>query len=550
MVNVDAVVTDDTGLPVLGLTREDFRLFEDGREVEISNFLAVDELRRRLRGGVEGPAGGPPALGPPLHLVVFLDNANLRPSGRRRALAELEKLLAVDLASARAAGARVLLASNDRALVLRDGFVDDRAALAAALDELGRGTVWSSQFDLERAALVEEIESIESRRNVAVLVTDGSGNTDFEVSTRVPSEVNMLLPRLRLYCQQHYEHVRASLRVLTQLVGSLAGLPGPRAVLYVAEGLPLRPGEALFDGYVERFALRPGSAGLTSPETEMARCDATRELVELVELANASGVTFYTLEAAAPAPTMRGAAMVATDFWTTSRAALEEHSRRDSLAILADGTGGREARAGDPVAPLLTGLLDDFASRYSLGYLADPGRSDQARSIRVEVRGDGLEVRHRRSFRGRNDEERLEERTLAALLGGELANPLAAGLEAGEGRLREDGRVEVAVRVGVPMERLLLLPDHATHRAQLSLAVAARDERGRISPVVRHLCPLQLPNSEVLLALGRTAVCGVRLVLHPGRQTVAVAVRDELSAADSALRLELDLPSGGGPEVQ
>lgn len=42
LVNVEVFVTDRKGVPVTGLTADDFELLEDGRPVEISNFYAVD----------------------------------------------------------------------------------------------------------------------------------------------------------------------------------------------------------------------------------------------------------------------------------------------------------------------------------------------------------------------------------------------------------------------------------------------------------------------------------------------------------------------------
>jgi len=57
VITVDAVVVDDKGRPVLGLTREEFRVLEDGKPQEIVSFEAYD------RGGTpieEGPVVPPP----------------------------------------------------------------------------------------------------------------------------------------------------------------------------------------------------------------------------------------------------------------------------------------------------------------------------------------------------------------------------------------------------------------------------------------------------------------------------------------------------------
>src|SRR4051794_31938448 len=41
IINVDVVVTDRKGVPVKGLKKEDFELYENGRPVALSNFYEV-----------------------------------------------------------------------------------------------------------------------------------------------------------------------------------------------------------------------------------------------------------------------------------------------------------------------------------------------------------------------------------------------------------------------------------------------------------------------------------------------------------------------------
>ena len=43
VVTVDVVVTDKKGKPIVGLDRGDFKVFEDGVEMEITNFYAAQD---------------------------------------------------------------------------------------------------------------------------------------------------------------------------------------------------------------------------------------------------------------------------------------------------------------------------------------------------------------------------------------------------------------------------------------------------------------------------------------------------------------------------
>ncbi len=46
VVNIEVVVSDKQGNPVLGLTADDFEILEDGEPVDVSNFFAVENARR------------------------------------------------------------------------------------------------------------------------------------------------------------------------------------------------------------------------------------------------------------------------------------------------------------------------------------------------------------------------------------------------------------------------------------------------------------------------------------------------------------------------
>ena len=78
------------------------------------------------------------------------------------------------------------------------------------------------------------------------------------------------------------------------MVETLAGLPGRKAILYVSDGLSMRPGEDIFYALDERFR----NTGQGSSLMEIHRYDMTRDYQRLTAKANANRVTFYTLDAA------------------------------------------------------------------------------------------------------------------------------------------------------------------------------------------------------------------------------------------------------------
>jgi VWFA-related protein len=556
VVNLEVLVTDGEGQPVTGLERDDFVVMEDGQAVEITHFTAIEggrvlgEPLESLPATEEGEPAEPAVAAPPERLdslIIFVDDTNLSINNRTRLLSRLRDFLAEHWRD----GLRVMLVSNDRDLVIRQGFSTSPREIFDALDQLEDLAVEGSQFNLERNRLLDAIGELNVDAGSGLFHTRGSdAETPQEViDEEVTTQARALVPEMRAYSQQRLDQVRRSLGVLQRFVDTLAGIPGRKAVLYASDGLPLRPGEVLFEAWSEQISQMAELSATFSSGLESGRYDATSQFEELVADANAAAITFYTLSAAPPS-SIRGADQ-GSGVWSTRLASLEEQGRHDSMRLMADATGGRAALASGVLDSTLVGVLQDFDYRYSLGYESKPRVEGEPRRFRVGLREArrGWDVRYRTSFQDKSADEQAVERTLTALVlpGGE--NPLGVELEVAEMKAREDGSFEVPLLVHVPLANLVLIPGEAHHEAQVSMYVAARDEVGRTSPVNKHLCPVRIVNSELLVALGRSAACGMRLQMREGSQRLAVSVQDELAQVHStiALNVEVPPPAAGDP---
>src|SRR3954470_9379520 len=98
VVEIEVVVLDSHGKPVSGLTKDDFEVREGGKKREITNFYAVDHgeihydapaapLSATTTAAPEPPPAPIPA--PPLHYVIYVDNAHLDLKQRNRVLDSL-----------------------------------------------------------------------------------------------------------------------------------------------------------------------------------------------------------------------------------------------------------------------------------------------------------------------------------------------------------------------------------------------------------------------------------------------------------------------------
>ncbi len=582
VVNVDVAVTDAAGRPVTGLTREDFELFDGKQRLEISNFFAVEDghtVPLESSGGTP-PAAGVPAPGtaeaaaasrqrgadgttPPLHLILYVDNVNLKPTHRARVFSRLRDFLLAQ----RQLGARVMLMSNERSLVVRHGFTSVPHEIFVALDELENTTAASPRFDAERRNLVRAIEKVNVDAGSGLFATKDSAGQGLkatskmitdqgEVTSRIVAEAEALMPQIQAYSRQRLQHTLDTLGVMRQMIDTAAGLPGRKSVLYVSDGLSLKPGEAIYEAYSRRFTALKEVGARVHVQGEAARDDATPQLQALLDHANASRVTFYTLDASPAASLAYGAAEsdigAGGNFssWNDSMASTEEYNEQQSLRLLAQGTGGRFGRTRTSWEAVLSGIVTDFDNYYSLGFVAerDPegnvtseGSQRNKRKLEVKVRDKNLVVRHRSSFQDKPVAVRTAERTRAALLIDTAPNPFEIAIATDEAQPLDDGTFVVPLAVRIPLGKLVLLPGKTEHQGRVSMFVAVRDERGRASDVNRHLCPIRIPNADVLTALGQSATCGLRLKMRRGPQRVAVSVLDELTSIDSTVHLVLDV---------
>lgn len=560
VVQVEVVVTDRDGEPVSGLTAEDFRLWENGREVEISNFYAVrDGLRLEPRpdgeGGSQAGAAGGEAEAPveEQHLVVLVDELQLRAAGRHRALEHLEE----HLREGWRPGLSVLLAVHSRSgLEIFQPFTSNLYELDRSLARLARRGGSGSRLDRDRDQLLTAIRRVDVDRGTGLNpfkdgrfssntldgTQGGADDAEERIAAGIVGEARALHPQFHAYAEARALEVRSSLRSLEHLVATVAGLPGSKAVLHLSDGLSRNPSEALFEAFDRRFDIlgrMNDEQRLATLSAEIGRYDLDGEFQALAELANAGRVTLYTLDPS-PGDLTHGSAEQAEGSRGASFASAEQRNDQEGLRLLAGETGGRSGLGNVSLDRALEGFLTDSAHHYSLGYRADP-RPGFERQIRVELRAPerGLQVRHRRSLRDRTAEERMAHRTLSALVLGRFHNPLGMTVEALEVEPAEDGGFLVPVVARIPVGELVLIPGPQEHRAEVSLFVAVEGPEGRTSRVMRQACPVRIPNSELLVALGQAAGCGVRLPMAAGPHRVAVGIRDELSARESTAQMEL-----------
>jgi VWFA-related protein len=516
VVSIDVVVRDKAGKQVTGLTRGDFALQVDGKQVEITNFYA-------LAGGQPSPAAagqGPPAAAPAaaegeslpkrerLNLVIYVDNANLRPFDRNRILKQVRAFLKQTLGP----DDQVLLVSHDPGLHVRHAFRDSPSTLEPALDKLEKESARGINTDLATQQAMEQIKT-------------------FRCSDR-----DAMQAVARAHADTVFADVKNTYANLHHLLESLGGLDGRKALLYVGDGVPTQAGTDVF-----------GEIQETCPSSQIdfgnLKLDGTPLLRQVTATANANLVTLYTLEAAG----MRTYASAQTQrplvSFQVSR--LIDADRQDSLTSLARETGGRFALNGNDFSRDLKEIAADLAGGYSLGFTPAHPSDGKIHAIKVELKGPGLSAAYRQSYRDRSAAERLEGQVEAALIHGFTDNPLAASLKLGTAAPAEHGRVLLPVQVRVPFGKLTFVPREDGHHGRVSIFVGNMDDRGGMSAIQRVQLPLRIPEADLKRVLGSHLGYDVKLLLGPGRQRIAFAVRDDVARVSASLIQELDVDKQG-----
>ncbi|MYA09486.1 MAG: VWA domain-containing protein [Holophagales bacterium] len=563
VVNVDVWVTDRDGNPVTGLTAGDFEVREDGRPVELSNFFeftdgldatardrAASSFRDRQPRQTDLDRFVPAEPPPPEHrlsLMVYIDNNNLTPTDRNRLLPFLRNFLSAQLSPYD----RAMLAVYDSGRYeVALPFTTEAWRVAEATHQVARVVGSRDRIESQRLDILRELDD------------------DW-----VEARINAVMELIRDFAAMIRNEVDGSIVNLENAIRTMAGLPGRKAILYISNGLPMRPAEDLFRALEERFQDRrgrwrgtprgpfpdarlgstPRSIDTEAASLEAYQYDLSRRFDELASLANANGVTFHSVAAAGA----RVSGMNAADLrFSTSIEFTRANNLEEPLLRLADRTGGRAIVNTRNFAGGFDRIASDLQNRYSLGYSATHIERGSTHRIEVELTDEAkrrhrgrLSIRHRDSYIDKSVSAEMADLTLAALSMEEAANPMAVRIApvrgAGSEAELESGDIQSRMLVAIPIGPLTLAPVADGHEARVRLWVQVIDGEGRVSEVTEHPVPVLVKEGEIEDARELSWPFAVDVVTAPGPHRVAVGVRDDLAATTSVVTFDLD--AGNAP---
>jgi VWFA-related protein len=277
---------------------------------------------------------------------------------------------------------------------------------------------------------------------------------------------------------------RVTLDALQSLVVHLGGIREERkAVLAVSEGWILYQRTNVTGGAAPMGGTNLTPSQLMNLNAEQARCDADRyrlsqedhqrDFWDMLDDANRANVSFYPLD---PRGLVVFDSSIAEGSIDLVSDANRLRARLESLQTMAVNTDGLAIVNSNDIDKGLRRVVDDLTSYYLIGYYSTNTKIDgKFRSIKVNVKRKGVDVRARRGYKAASKEE-LESRDKAIAVAATPLSPVAGALGS-LSRVRaqsvvqaQAGYVWVADAGGSPRATLWLV-------GEWDPSVAGRDEQ-------------------------------------------------------------------------
>jgi VWFA-related protein len=581
LVLVPAVVHDSSGKHVSGLTKEQFRLLQDGKQQAIAVFEEVKASRTRLE--PEPVAAGEfsntvtQARSPRALTVIALDLVNTAPM----AVAEVKHDLLRYIADMAKNGDLTALAtfSSKGTQVVYD-FTTDPAALAAAVGRIAASPNAGQTLGGNGNMPIREASS---EAAPGVNGHDAFAANQVTLERQLEAWAQMQALQDSASRMQQSQIRRDTLQAMRSLATALGTLPGRKSLIWVTGGLPYGEDSIQVEAQMPATQTRsnsttgdptqsgglagaslgatggPGARGSGVPETtntgDFGRtvalqrgapsAEALNDFQEAFASLNNANVSVYPVDARRLVNSAFES-MEPSSAQYSSRAFERELVYNKAQQITATfenfaiATGGRPCYGRGQVTDCFREAVDDGNSYYMLGYYV-PLKTDEGWH-KLEVRsGDkGLRIRARTGFNysGSPTSAASAQSDVSAALSSPV-NALGIPIR---GSFLENvdraGKKAVKFELRIPWEALTIDAEARNHLA-MDIAAVAFDDKG--VPVGKAAEMLDAHLGPDGLAMLKNAGLRYRnfIEVPPGNYTVRFVVRDDLSGRIGSVQANL-----------
>ena len=526
------------GQPVRGLTAADFEIYEGRKRYDVTGFEALDLAAAP---GVK-PRAVPAAAR--RHFLLFFDLSFSEPKAIHAARDAAKELLG-GLHPSDLVAVAVYAGPKGAQLVLR--FTSDRRQIRAAIDSLGAPELMDRSNDPLRLVVSDELVADEENR---FLSFDRASEGRAEAQR---GKVDALANFLQVVASESDKVERSArqktVAALTRSVGELArmlgAIEGRKHVVYLSEGFD----SSLLQG--SGSAEEQGRMNESSHFGEIwnvdseARYGSTRSVNDVERMLEELRRADCVVEAVDIGGLKAGASPGV-------------RAGRDSLFMIARGTGGELYESSNDLSAAMDGMLDRTSVTYVLTYQPDDVKRDGAwRKLRVELKdtspgAKGARVVHRpgwyapRPYAERSAPEKLLETAHLVVNGVESAE-IPASVLAAPFRVEADGAAYVPVLIEVDGAKLVGGSRSGTLPAEIY--VYAMDAAGAVRGHVTQTVALDLGKVGPALRQSGLKFFG-HLDLPPGDYSLRVLVRNGVTGDTGMKVVPVTVPAfAQGPRV-
>jgi VWFA-related protein len=376
LVLVDVVVTDKSGQPVRGLTKDDFTLLENGKSQRITAFSFEDAVER---------TAARPAI-PPLPANLYTNRPEYRLPRGPLTLLLLDALNTPVLDQE--------YARQQMLLYLKKQLKPDQQTAILALTT---GLFLLQDFTSDPKLLIAALEQHRTKDSVLLGREEPNAIPEEAMQIVVPPSVADSLERFEEERIAMLQERRAliTLGALQAIARATAGYRGRKNLIWVSAGFPfsLVPEREDSLAVPRQFSeeIRRTAAQLTDAQVAVYPVDA-RGLVG-VSIIDTSGRMLNS----------RGLGLAGSAFG--DRLSVESRALSNShftMHEIADDTGGRAFTNRNDLDLATAKAVADGSTYYTLAYYPEAANWDRKfHRIEVKVNRPGLKVRHRRGYYAR-----------------------------------------------------------------------------------------------------------------------------------------------------
>jgi hypothetical protein len=205
----------------------------------------------------------------------------------------------------------------------------------------------------------------------------------------------------------------------------------------------------------------------------------------------------------------------------------------DSQVLLANETGGMAIINTNDVAPKLDLVAQDMYTYYSIGYPLQASGQDKVHRVKVKLRENPAfskyQLRYRSRFVEKSLETRVQDRVVSSLVFEIDENPMDLNVETGTPATATADRWLLPAHITFPLRSIAMLPEGEDYVARVVLFIAARDNDGKKSDLVRQSHEIRIPAVQYEEAQDKHFAIDAQLLMEPGRYKVSMALLDPLT---------------------